>query len=173
MNSTTFANALRFVGLVILQVLILKRFAMGWDERHYFQIILYPLFILLLPIRTPHTLLVFLGFLIGITIDMFYVSPGVHASASVFTAFIRPIVLSSIEPRGGYNVNYSPTKNRFGLTWFLTYSSILLFAHLFFYFSVEAFTFYYIIDILLRTLASFIISMIFIIMYQFLFDPRD
>ncbi len=173
MSSTTLANVLRFIGLVALQVLIFNRFTMGWDQNRYFQIFIYPLFILLLPIRTPHSLLVFLGFVIGITIDMFYISPGVHASAGVFTAFIRPLVLSYLEPRGGYNVSYSPTKNRFGLSWFLTYAGILMFAHLFFYYAVEAFTFYYFFEILLRTIASFLISIIFIIMYQYLFDPRE
>ncbi|MEM1319301.1 MAG: rod shape-determining protein MreD [Bacteroidota bacterium] len=173
MNSTVLANTLRFLGLVFLQVLVLKRFSLGWENFNYFNIFLYPLFIMLLPLRIPHSLLVGLGFVLGIGIDIFYDSPGVHASAGVFTAFIRPFVLSFMEPRGGYNVNHTPTKARFGLSWFLIYSSVLMFAHLFFYFSVEAFTFYYIGDIFLRTVSSFFISMIFIIMYQFIFDPRD
>ncbi len=173
MNSTVLANIWRFLGLVLLQVLVLKRFTLGSEDFNYFNIFIYPLFIMLLPLRTPHALLVFLGFVAGLCIDIFYDSPGVHASAGTFTAFIRPFVLSFMEPRGGYNVNHTPTKARFGLSWFLIYAGVLLFLHLFFYFSVEAFTFYYIGDIFLRTVSSFFISMIFIIMYQFLFDPRD
>ncbi|MEL6862782.1 MAG: hypothetical protein AAFP19_00115 [Bacteroidota bacterium] len=173
MNSTQLTNLWRFIGLTLLQVLILKRLSPGWEQFNYLQVFIYPLFILLLPIRTPHALLVFLGFLIGITHDIFYDSLGVHASAAVFTAYIRPFVLAILEPRGGYSVGQSPTKRHFGLSWFLLYSSILLFAHLFFYFSVEAFTFYYIGEILLRTISSFFLSMIFVIMYQYLLDPRD
>jgi hypothetical protein len=135
--------------------------------------LIYPIFILLLPLRTPRPLVIFLGFLIGLSVDIFYDSPGVHASASVFTAFLRPLILSIIEPRGGYNTNYSPTKKRMGFTWFLQYSSMLMFVHLFYYFSVEAFTLVYIVSILGNTFISFFLSMIFVLMYQFIFNPED
>jgi len=173
MNSTITANILRFLGLVVLQVLVFKRLSFEWENFNYISIIIYPIFILLLPIRTPHALLVFIAFLLGLTIDIFYDSIGVHASAAVWTAFIRPYVLKAIAPRGGYNLNFGLTKHRLGLNWFFTYSSIMMLAHLAWYFSVNAFTFYYISDILLRTIFSFIISMIFVIMYQYLLDPRD
>ena len=173
MNSTIFANSLRFIGLLLLQVLVLKRLSPGWESFNYIQVFIYPLFLFLLPLRTPHALLVFLGFVMGLSVDLFYTSLGVHASAGVFIGFVRPYLLSVMEPRGGYNVNQSPTKHQLGISWFLIYSGVLLFAHLFFYFSVEAFTFYYIGEIFLRTISSFFVSMIFIIMYQYLFDPKD
>lgn len=173
MNSTISANILRFIGLVILQVLVFKRLSFESESFNYMSVIIYPIFILLLPIRTPHALLVFLAFILGITIDVFYDSIGVHASAAVWTAFIRPYVLKVIAPRGGYNLNFGLTKHRLGLNWFFTYASIMMLAHLAWYFSVEAFTFYYILDIFLRTIFSFIISMVFVIMYQYLLDPRD
>jgi len=97
----------------------------------------------------------------------------VHASASVFTAFCRPFVLYQLEPPGGYNINYSPTKSRQGLPWFLRYSGTLMLGHMFFYFSVEAFTFFYIVDILLKTFFGFIFSMIFVLIITFIFNPKD
>lgn len=172
MNNFVVPNVFRFVLLVFLQVLVLKNIVPEhWD---YFEasVFIYPVFIMLLPIRTPHGLLIFLGFLIGIVIDIFYDSLGVHASASVFTAFIRPFVLGGMEPREGYKVNQSPTKKQFGGSWFAIYAGILLLVHLFFYFSVEAFTFVYIGTIFLRTVYSFFISMIFVIAYQFIFNPE-
>ena len=170
MNNAIFTNGLRFIGLLLLQVLVFQGFSMSFT---YIHIIIYPIFILLLPIQTPRTLAILLGFLMGIGVDIFYGSLGVHASATVFTAFIRPSVMSVLEPRGGYNVNFSPTKRRMGLEWFIQYSGILMFIHLFFYFSVEAFTFFYIGSILLKTAISFVLSMIFIIMYQYIFNPLD
>ena len=170
MNNTIFTNALRFIGLLFLQVIVLKNISFGGQ---YVSVMLYPVFILLLPIRIPHALLVFLGFLMGIGLDLFYDSLGVHASASVFTAFLRPYVLAALEPRGGYGVNHSPTKFRFGFNFFFSYSSILMFAHLLVYFSMEIFTPVYIGEIFLRTVFSFLISMIFVIIYQFLLNPRD
>ena len=173
MNSIIFANGFRFLALVLVQVLLLQTISLGGEDFNYVQVILYPIFILLLPLRIPHTLLVFLGFVIGISVDIFYGSIGIHASASVFTAYIRPYVLSLIAPRGGYNMNYSPNKHYFGINWFFIYACIMLFAHLFFYFSVEAFTFAYIVDIFISTIASFIVSIVFVVIYQYLFDPRD
>ncbi len=173
MSNVVFSNLLRFFGLLIVQVLIFKKIVIGGSSFNYVSIIIYPLFIMLLPLRTPHSVLVLLGFVLGILVDAFYDSYGVHASASIFVGFIRPYVLKFIEPKGGYTQNSSPTKRRLGPSWFLIYSSIILFAHLFFYFSVEAFTFYYIGEIILKTVSSFIISIIIITLYQYIFDPLE
>lgn len=173
MNNTILQNAWRFIFLVLLQVLIFKRLSFGWEGFNYIHVMVYPIFILLLPFRTPAFLNVSLGFLLGITVDLFYDSPGVHASACVFMAWIRPAVLSLLEPRGGYNKNQSPAKKHLGINWFFSYSSAMIFAHFIFYFSVEAFTFVYIVDIFLRTVFSFLASMLFILVYQFIFDPGD
>jgi len=173
MSNVIFSNILRFFGLLIVQVLIFKKIVIGGSEFIYVSLIIYPLFLILLPLRTPHSILVFLGFVIGVLVDAFYDSYGVHASASVFVGFIRPYVLKIIEPKGGYMLNSSPTKRRLGPSWFFIYSSIILFAHLFFYFSVEAFTFHYIGDIILKTVSSFLISIVIIMLYQFIFDPLE
>ena len=173
MSNVVFSNILRFFGLLIVQVLIFKKIVIGGTGFNYVSIIIYPLFLMLLPLRTPHSVLVLVGFVMGILVDAFYDSYGVHASALVFVGFIRPYILSLIEPKGGYMLNSSPTKRRLGPSWFFTYSSIILFAHLFFYFSVEAFTFYYIGEIILKTVSSFIISIIIIMLYQYIFDPLE
>lgn len=173
MSNVVLTNVLRFITLVLIQVLILKNINIGGSNFNYINIIIYPLFLILLPLRTPHSVLVLLGFLIGIFVDAFYDTYGVHASASVFLGFVRPYVLQVFSPKGGYNLNFSPTKNRFGLNWFLGYGSTMLFLHLFFYFSVDAFTFYYIDEIFLRTVSTFMISMIIILIYKFLLDPVE
>ncbi|MFT5164816.1 MAG: hypothetical protein ACI8P3_000039 [Saprospiraceae bacterium] len=173
MSNVVMTNLLRVLALVFIQVLILKDINIGGQSFNYINIIIYPLFLILLPLRTPHAVLVLLGFLIGIFVDAFYDTYGVHASAAVFAGFIRPYILTIFAPKGGYNINYSPTKRRFGLNWFLTYCSTMLFLHLFFYFSVDAFTFYFIDEILLRTISTFIISMLIILIYIFLLDPEE
>ena len=173
MSNIVATNILRFLVFVLVQVLLLKNIDIGGVNFNYISIIIYPLFIFLLPFRVPHALLILLGFLIGISVDIFYDSFGVHASASVFSAWIRPGVLRLFTPKGGYNLNYSPVPDRYGFNWFLAYVATMLFAHLFFYFSVDAFTFYYIDKILLRTISSFIISLGVIILYQVIFNPKE
>lgn len=173
MNNVVLANIFRFLGLILLQGLVFKNIGEGWEEFPYLFVIVYPLAIMLLPLRTPKVLTLLLGFIAGLLIDGFYSSPGIHASAAVFMAYCRPFVLKALEPRNGYNVNYSPTAARWGIGWFLRYTAILLSLYLFFYFSVEAFTFVYLDSILIKTIVSLITSMIFILIYQVIFNPVD
>ncbi|HFA51962.1 MAG TPA: hypothetical protein ENJ95_23340 [Bacteroidetes bacterium] len=173
MNKTVLANVYRFFGFALLQGLVFQHIGLGWEDFPYLYIIVFPVFIFLLPLRMPNSLVMLLAFAIGLLVDIFYDSLGLHASAAVFTAFVRPLVIKIIEPRGGYNVNLSPTAEHLGIQWFFKYAGILLFLHLFFYFSVEAFTFVYIVDILKKTFVSYIVSMIFVVIYQLLFNPSD
>ena len=173
MNKAVLANIFRFFGLALLQGLALKSIGAGMESLRYLYVIVFPIFIILLPMRTPVPLVLLLGFLIGFFVDILYVSWGVHASAAVFTAFIRSFVFKVLEPRGGYNVNLSPTVENLGFRWFFQYSAIMMFLHLFFYFSVEAFTFVYIVDILLKTIVSFIASMSFLLVFQLIFKPKE
>lgn len=173
MNNIVITNIIRFFGLILLQGLVFKNVGEGWEEFPYLFVLVYPLAILLLPLKTPRVLTIVFGFVAGIIVDGFYSSPGIHASAAVFLAYCRPFVLKALEPRNGYNVNYSPTASRWGFGWFLRYTSISLTLFLFFYFSAEAFTFVYFGSILLKTIVSLITSMIFIVIYQVIFNPDD
>lgn len=168
MNRAIAPIIIRFFVLVFLQGLVLKELSLQIGNFPYFQILLYPLFILVIPFSVSRPLQLFLAFLLGLFVDSFYDSPGIHASAAVFTAFVRPFVLSWFEPREGYNAKHNPTKNQYGLLWFTQYGATLMAIHLFTYFSVEAFTFYYIVDILLKTISSFFITMLFVFMAIFL-----
>ena len=173
MNSAWTRNIIRLVIIALIQVVLLKRVYLGWENFNYISVIVYPLIIVLLPIRTPKMMLLGIGFLLGMFIDLFYDSPGVHTSATVLIAFIRPFVLQMLEPRGVYALQASPTKFSFGNNWFFTYSGIILFIHLLFYFSVEVFTFVYFFEILLKAIFSFIVSFLIIILYVFLINPKD
>lgn len=173
MNNVILINIRRFVVLLLVQVLFLKQFTPDLGSFQYMEIILYPLFLMLLPIRTPHSILVCLGFIMGLSVDIFYDSPGVHAAASVLTGFIRPLVIRLTQARDSYNLNQSPTLQNFGRNNFLIYAAVMLFIHLFTYFSVEAFTFVYIKQILLRTISSFVFSLILLIMYMLVLNPKE
>lgn len=173
MSRAVLANIIRFIGILLVQGLVLKRVTLGLEEFPFVQILLYPIFILLLPLRMPRPLVILSAFAIGMMVDFFYHTPGVHASASVFTAFIRPIILYRLEPRGGYTAAHEPNKEKMGWPWFLRYAAFLLAFHLFFYFSVESFTFVYIITILLKTVFSFIGSMLFILIFMQVFNPKE
>jgi rod shape-determining protein MreD len=169
----TWGHALRFIFIILLQGLILKRIYLGGAHFNYLSILFYPVLIMLLPMKTPRALLLVIGFVLGFVIDLFYESPGVHMSACVFIAFIRPFVLQLMEPRGGFPVNSNPTARDFGLVWFMQYAGILLFVFLFFYFSVEVFTYSRFWEIVLKTLSSFVVSLLAILLYITIFNPKD
>jgi hypothetical protein len=133
---------------------------------------LYPLFILLLPIKIARSAQLLLAFLLGIAVDMFYDSPGLHAGALVFMAYVRKYILKFLEPVDGYSIESTPTIRKYGFNWFLIYSSLLMFIHLIVFFSLEAFSFVYFFEIILKTIFSFIFSQIIIIVYVLILNPK-
>ncbi len=159
-----------FIILTLLQVVVFRNVNLGWGNFNYIHVFVYPIFILMLPIRTSASTVLLLAFLMGIIVDIFYDSPGIHTSALVFMAFMRGFVINYIEPREGYSVNDRPTIREHGLVWYLIYSGILLFLFLFFYFSVESFTFAYFLSIWLKTIFSLLISYIFVMIHQILIE---
>jgi rod shape-determining protein MreD len=128
-------NLFRIIVLVLFQVFILNNLQFSGFVNPY----LYVLFILLLPFETPGWLLLSLAFILGLSIDVFAGTPGLHASATVIMAFFRPLVLDYFAPRDGYVPGTYPRIFYYGFGWFFQYAAILIFAHHFFLFYMEVF----------------------------------
>jgi len=157
-----------FLLLVLLQVLILNNIQLGGFINPY----VYILFILILPFHTPKWLLLILGFLLGLSIDLFTNTLGMHSSATVFIAFLRPFVLKIISPRDGYESETSPTVNFYGINWFIRYSFILVFAHHLFLFYIEVFRFSDFFTTLLRVILSSVVSLLVIFISQYFYRNK-
>lgn len=171
-SSPYFSTAIRFIVLAALQVLVLSRVGIGEEWGRYLQALMYPLVILLLPINLPTVVVLIIAFALGMSIDIPLGTLGIHTSALVLTGFARSLVLALLEPREGYQVDHSPTKAEFGYRWFISYAAMLMGLHCFTYFAVETFTFVYLGEILLRALGSFSVSMILLLLYVVIFDPK-
>lgn len=156
-------NIFRFIFLVLLQVFVLNNIEYSGFINPY----MYVLFILLLPFETPSWLVLVLSFVLGLTIDMFCDTLGMHASATVFMGFIRPFVLNSISPRDGFETGTFPRVYYYGIVWFLKYALLLVFLHHLFLFTIEVFKFDNYHLVLWRTFLSTIFSTIVILMSQF------
>ena len=156
-------NILRIFLLVIFQVFVLNNIQFSGYVNPYF----YVLFILLLPFETPGWLLLGLGFTLGLTIDLFSNTPGLHASASVFMAFLRPGVLGLFAPRDGYEPGTFPRIYYYGFGWFLQYSVILIFAHHLFLFYIEVFRFSDFLLTFWRVILSTAFTLFLVIISQF------
>ena len=84
-----------FVGLVLLQVLILNNVHIAG----YATPFLYVYFILKFASGTSRNELMLWAFFLGLTIDIFSNTPGMNAAATVFLAFVRPTFLRLFTPR--------------------------------------------------------------------------
>jgi len=165
-------NILRLILILAVQFLLLKRIDLSFQNFNYIHIFIYPLILLLIPFNISQLLYLLIAFGVGLIVDLFYHSPGVHSAALVLMAFLRPFILKIIEPREGYNKDSSPTLHKMGVVWLFIYTATLMFAHHLTYFCIEAFSIVYIFEILMRTIFSFIVSLIVIMLSHFIFRPK-
>jgi len=170
MNKQITRNIIRGLFVLIVQVLLLKR-NLTLGEFNYMHLTIYALVIAMIPYNWNRTLVVFIGFVIGLSVDMFYDSPGVHAGATTFIAYARYYLLNWMSPTEGYKKN-SLTAYQLGVPWFFTYLAILMFLHLMVLYSLEAFSFVYLKEIVLRTIFSFIASLFLAMFGVLIFNPK-
>jgi rod shape-determining protein MreD len=171
-------NILRFCIIVLLQVLILDKVALRWwSEPAGFPVFIpyvYPLFLLLLPYETPVWGLLLCGFTLGLTIDSFANTAGMHACATVLIAYLRTNVLSALLPRNlSEYAGLQPSTRNMGWMPFLVYSLFLILLHHLVFFTLELWNLSNIGQLLLKTLASAVTSMLFVITYLLLFTRQD
>lgn len=165
MVSEIIRNIGRFLLLVFLQGLILNDINLLQGMAIPY---LYILFLLMLPMETPRWLELILALILGLSIDMFTNTIGIHASASVFLAFLRPVYLNAIAPRDGYEFGQQPTISDQGLSWFLKYASVLVLAHHFWLFYVEVYSLKGFFTTFLRVLLSSAFTFTLVLLTQYL-----
>ncbi len=171
-------NILRFCIIILLQVLILNKINLRWwNEPSGFPVFIpyvYPLFILLLPFETPVWGLLILGFILGITVDTFMNTAGMHACAAILIAYLRTNVLSALLPRNLSEYDgLQPSIKTMGWMPFLVYSAFLIVLHHFVFFTIELWNLSNFGFLLLKVTASFLTSMLFIIVYLLLFTRQS
>lgn len=154
---------LLFVTAVIVQVLLLNQVQLSGYLNPYFYVI----FILLLPVSTPRYLLLLLSFLLGLIIDIFSDTLGLHAAATVFLAYFRTPVMGMLTARESEQSDF-PGLKQTGFRWFLLYTLILVFIHHFVLFYLEVFSFSGFFRTFLRIIISTMFSVFIIVLSQFL-----
>lgn len=165
MNSTLLLNSLRFVLLVVAQVVVFNNI----DLFGYVNPYPYVLFILLYPVNSNRAGLLVASFLLGLSIDYFANSGGVHATASLILAYLRP---SFFKFSFGLSYEYQTIKindrlspERFSFIFLsITIHHLVLFL-------LEYFKFVFILDALWRALLSTIFTLILSIIIIYLFKP--
>lgn len=158
-------HGLRFVGLILVQGLILKNMEIGYMINPF----LYVLFIIQLPFELPAWIGLVLAFVLGFFVDLFYGTMGMHMAACTLLGWARPAILRFMVPRDGYEFGQQPTIQDMGRMWFLSYATILIFIHHFLLFYIEIFSFREVGMTLLRVLVSTAATLTLVVVTQFLF----
>jgi rod shape-determining protein MreD len=166
MNNVTTINTVRFILLVLAQSLVLNNI----NFLGYINPYIYILFIILFPIKNNRMLFIFLSFLLGLSVDLFLDSGGVHAAACVTIAYVRPLIL-----KFSFGMIYEHQTIKFSNTEFgqrLTYFSIIIFIHHLLLFSLEIFNASNILLILKKTLFSGIFTILLCLLITVLFSTK-
>ena len=152
-----------FISLVLVQVLIFNQVQFSG----FFNPYVYVLFIILLPLSAPRYLVLILAFLLGLIIDVFSNSLGVHSAATVFAAYARPLVIRVISNREDDKSDY-PGLHQNKLIWFVNYVLIMVLLHHTVLFYLEVYTFTNFFNTFYRVILSSLFSIIIIVLSQFL-----
>lgn len=170
MIATFLANLLRFIMLMLVQVLVLDHLdvARGWMVPY-----LYVLILLMLPFELPAWGALVAGAFTGLIMDLFSDTPGMHMSACVVMMFVRIHLLSLISPREGYEYGMRPTLPRMGITWFVTYAGLLILVHHLWLFFVEVHRFDSFFPTFLRALLSAAFTLGLCLLTQFLTSRQE
>ena len=157
---------IKFILLVLLQVLILDNFLLFGYINPYVYII----FILFLPTSINRSVLLIVAFILGICIDLFNDTGGVHAAATLIIAFVRPFIL-----RLSFGLSYDYNTLKIAKADFKSqflYITIMIAIHHIFLFSFEYFSLDFFIKIVKNTVLSLVVTEIFIIILMKLFNYK-
>jgi len=160
-------HTIRFIVLLLIQVLLLSHVNFLGNINPY----PYILFVLLFPVKNNRLIFILLSFLLGLLIDMFLDSGGIHAAATATIAFIRPAAL-----KFSFGAVYEHNAIKFGNVDFgqrITYITILVLIHHFILFLLEIFNFSKILLVLKNTLFSSIFTILLCVLITIIFGGTN
>ncbi|HEX8037914.1 MAG TPA: Rod shape-determining protein MreD [Chryseosolibacter sp.] len=165
MSRINIIQIISFFIYLLYQVLILKNIVL-FNTAFCF---LYVSYLFFLPVETNPLFLMFLGFLMGFSIDIFYDSLGLHAFSCVLVMYARNYWLSLITPQGGYDSSSTPSIAINGMQWFVMYTFPLVFLHHAILFFIEAGGFGMFWFTLWKIITSAIFTTVVTVVVQYLF----
>lgn len=154
-----------FFLLVVVQVLLL-------NNLHLFgvQAYLYVMFVITFPISVSSKILMPISFLLGLCVDVFSGTYGVHAAATTFVAFVRPLLLRLVVPVNDATQMESLSLSKQKLN-FVGFAVLMVLLHHFALLMLEAFSFKYIGVVVIKTLLSAVYTLL-LMFCLFLFQKK-
>ena len=163
--NNTILNSIRFVVFLALQILLFNNINLFGYLNPY----PYILFVLLYPVNSNKSILLISSFALGILLDMFANSGGIHAMASLVLAYIRP---SLFKFAFGLSYEYQTVKIADKISpERITLLLLSIFIHHFILFCFEFFRIDLVLTILLRTLLNTLFTFIVSLLIIYIIKP--
>lgn len=166
MNSALLYNIARFILLLAVQILIFN----NMNFLGYINPYPYILFIILYPVNGNKTGLLVASFFLGIIMDMFCNSGGVHAASCLILAYYRPFIF-----KFAFGLSYEYQTIRLNDVLTPERFSFILIAvviHHFTLFLLEVFRLNFLWEILLKTILSTIFTILICIIIIYIIKPN-
>jgi len=134
---------------------------------------IYFLFVLWLPFNISRIGLLITGFITGMALDYFTMTPGLHAAACVLVAYARPFIINILTPKETSEFNYrEPSPKSLGWTPYFVYIFVLTLLHHGYLTLLEWLSFGTFLSFLIKIVATTAISMLLIFTIELLFPRR-
>lgn len=153
----------RYVVVMLLQVLLFDQLQL-WGACHPY---IYILCLLMMPITLPHNVDMLIGASVGLVMDVFCNSLGVHTAACILVMFIRPYLIGALV-NDKDRLNEQISLRSIGMEAILRYVVIMVIIHHLMVFALAAWSWSHIGFVLLETLVSSLVTILIIIGYNIL-----
>jgi len=163
-------NIARLTLFILVQVYVLNKIP---HLHRYITPYIYYLFILWLPFSITRQWLLLVGFLTGLILDYFTMTPGLHAAACTLIAYVRPFIINILTPKDTSDFNYrEPSPRAMQWTPYAVYVLVLTLLHHGYLVFLEWLSFGSFLDFLIKVVSTTGISLLLIFTAELLF-PRN
>lgn len=167
MNNLTITNSFRFIGLVLLQVVVFNHINLFG----FVNPLIYIAWVILFPIRKNISILLLVSFLLGLSVDFFSDSGGINATATLFIAYFRLPILKIVLRKSDFDfLLFNLRTISFGKA--LLFISVLTVIHHFIVFSLAYFSLKEFSSVISNTIFTSIFTILIITLGITLFTKK-
>lgn len=159
----------RFILFILVQALVLSHMP---TVHRFITPYIYFLFILWLPFYSHRIWVMIISFITGFTLDLFTKTPGLHASACLVIALLRPGLINLLIPRETKELTLgSPGIKSMGFASYAVYVVVLTLFHHGWLILLEQMQFGSLTTYFGKLLFSSVVSLVLILITEMLFRP--
>lgn len=167
MSSTVIRQIVRFIILLIVQVLICNHIHFLGFLNPY----IYLLALLLLPLNLHKSWQYIIAFCTGLIVDLFQMTFGIHAAASLVMMAVRPYLILALNVNKQKLAPEVPLPGRRDFKWLLVYTYLIVLAHQVVVTMIELWSFQRFGYTAITMLVNALFTTLIILCVEYLFTP--